>query len=274
MGKRREAGGGNPGRDRGDFENGAGRGQRGEQEPVGFAADPVGGGDGESGEYIKPEEILYAFTAGAVAGAAAEKRVLAIVAKWVAKFRFPQGVVFLRTRKGIYRSYLRTLREFKKNVPGRRFEPLSRSVVANLEEASSVNLGRQRIKTLSYAVDESDLSWALEFVTVSREYLPRIRECFAMPKRLPPHTRPDPAGRAAAVGSRETDRGRLSTGSCSGASEGEPPAVGTHRRNDENGRAACRRIGRRYARSAAPSTDANRREEEQRRGERKAVGRE
>jgi hypothetical protein len=183
MEERKKKGGGNP--ERGDG-NGAGRGHLGEQEPVGFAAVRVGGGNGGAGEFIKPEEILYAFTAGAVVVAAAGNRVLAIMAKWVAKLCFPSGTVFLRTRRGIYRSYVRTLREFKSKVPGRRFESVSRSVVANLEAVSSVNLGRQRIKTLSYAVEENELSWAVEFVTVSRENLPRIREHFAMPKRLPP----------------------------------------------------------------------------------------
>lgn len=184
MGERRKAGGGNPERGNG---YGAGRGHLQEQEPVGFAAVRVDGGEGEkgeSGEFIKPEEILYAFTAGAVRIDAAGRRVLAVVAKWVAKLCFPSGIVFLRTRKGIYRTYVRTLREFKRNVAGRRFEPVSRSVVANLEAVRSVDLGRQRVKTLSYAVEESELSWALELVTVSRKYLPRIRECFAMPRRL------------------------------------------------------------------------------------------
>jgi len=184
MGERRKAGGRNPERDNG---KGARRAHLGEREPIGFAAVRVDGGDGESVEVIKPEEILYAFTAGAVAVSAEGRRRPAIMAKWTPKLCFPSGTVFLRTRTGIYRSYLRTLQEFKRKVSARWFRSVSRSVVANLGAVSSINLGRQPIKTLSYAVDESELSWAVEFVTVSREYLREIREFFVMPTRFPAH---------------------------------------------------------------------------------------
>jgi hypothetical protein len=185
MGERRKTGGRNPERDNG---KGARRVHQGEQEPIGFAAVRVDGGDGESVESIKPEEILYAFTSGAVEVAAEGRRRLAIMAKWTTKLCFPSGTVFLRTRTGVYRSYLRTLRDFKRNVSARRFGSVSQSVVANLGAVSSINLAGQPIKTLSYAVDDSELSWVVEFVTVSREYLREIRERFVMPTRFPAHT--------------------------------------------------------------------------------------
>jgi hypothetical protein len=184
MGERRKAGGRNPERDNG---KGARRAHTGDWEPIGFGAVRVDGGNGESVEFIKPEEILYAFTAGAVAVAAVDRKKLAIMAKWTTKLCFPSGAVFLRTRTGIYRSYLRTLEEFKRTVSARRFRSVSRSVVANLGAVSSINLGGQPIKTLSYAVDGSEFSWMVEFVTVSRKYLREIREFFVMPKRFPAH---------------------------------------------------------------------------------------
>jgi hypothetical protein len=184
MSEGRKAGGRNGERDNGE---GARRAQLGEQEAIGFAAVRVDGGDGESVEFITSEEILYAFTAGAVEVAAGGRRRLAIIAKWTAKLCFPSGTVFFRTRTGIYRSYLRTLQEFKRNVSARRFRSVSRSVVANLGAVSSINLGRQPIKTLSYAFDGNELSWTVEFVTVSREYLREIREFFGMPTRFSAH---------------------------------------------------------------------------------------
>jgi hypothetical protein len=179
MGERRMAGGWDPERDNG---NGARRAESGDLDLIGFGAVRLDDGIGESGEIIKPDEILYAFTAGAVEVAAEGRRRQAIMAKWTKKLRFSPGTVFLRTRAGVYRSYLRTLREFKRKVSGRRFVSVSQSVVANLDAVNSVNLARERIKTLSYDVEESELSWAVEFVTVSREHLQRIRIRFAMPK--------------------------------------------------------------------------------------------
>jgi hypothetical protein len=47
----------------------------------------------------------------------------------------------------------------------------------------SISLGRHRIKTLSYAVEESEISWPIEFVVVGRDHLKRIRSRFVMPLR-------------------------------------------------------------------------------------------
>ena len=94
----------------------------------------------------------------------------------------------MRTRAGVYRSYLRTLREFKRKVSGRRFGSVSQSVVANLGKVNSINLARQRIKTLSYDVAESELSRPVEFVTVSSEHVQEIRDRFAMPRHPRAHT--------------------------------------------------------------------------------------
>ena len=140
-----------------------------------------GCGCGESEDHISPDEILYAFTAGAVEVAAHGRRRPAILAKWTKKLRFSPGWVFLSTRRGVFRSYLRTLREFKRRVSGRRFVRVGQSVVANLGEVNSSNLARQRIKTLRYDVEESEFSWSWELVTVSREQLQRVRDHFAMP---------------------------------------------------------------------------------------------
>ena len=170
-------------------EGGANGGRRkteggGPYEPdlVGFAAVRMDGASSGSEECIKPEEILFAFTLGAVR-AAGGARHPAIVAKWTAKLPFPRATVFLRTRTGIYRSYLRTLREFKSKVPAARFDVVSQSVVANLREVDSISLGRHRIKTLAYAVEESELSWPVELVVVGRDRLKRIRSRFGMPPR-------------------------------------------------------------------------------------------
>ena len=182
MGERRKAGRRNS---EGDNGKGAKRARMDEWEPIGFAAVRVIGGDGESVEFIKREEILYAFTAGAVGVASGGQRKLVIMAKWTTKRRFPAGAVFLRTRGGIYRSYVRTLKGFKDLVSARAFESVNRSVVANRGAVSSISLGAEPIKTLSYAVDETEFSWPVELVTVSRDYVPETRVFFHMPKRFP-----------------------------------------------------------------------------------------
>ena len=171
-----------------DNGNGARRVESGDRELIGFGAVRMDDGLGVPGVYVKPGEVLYAFTAGAVVVAADGRRRQAIMAKWTKKLCFSSGIVFLRTRTGIYRSYLRTLREFKGKVAGRRFDSVSRSVIANLGEVSSINLVGQRIKTLSYDVEESELSWTVEFVSVSREHLQRIRDRFAMPRHPRAHS--------------------------------------------------------------------------------------
>jgi hypothetical protein len=131
-----------------------------------------------------PEEILYAFTSGAVTDVTGGRRNLAIVGKWTSEFYFPSGIVFFRTRDGLYRSYVRALWKFARMVPAPGFEMVSKSVLANLRAVDSIDLGNQRIKTLSYAVEESEFSWPLELVVVRRDYLKRIRSCFAMPPRV------------------------------------------------------------------------------------------
>jgi hypothetical protein len=99
------------------------------------------------------------------------------VAKWASKLRFSPGVVYLRTRRGIYRSHVRTLREFRQMVSSD-FDVVGQSVVANLPEVAYVNLGRDKPRTLAYAVEESDPAWPLEIVVVKRSCLKRIRERF------------------------------------------------------------------------------------------------
>jgi hypothetical protein len=55
--------------------------------------------------------------------------------------------------------------------------------VANLREVDAIALGAQRIKTLAYAVEESELSWQFDLVVVGRDYLQQIRRRFGMPSR-------------------------------------------------------------------------------------------
>ncbi len=150
---------------------------------IGFCAVCLFGENAESEECIRPDRILFAFTPGAltVATDTEKGKKPPIVARWINKPHSPTGTVLLRTRTRVYRSHVRTLREFRCMVNSARFDRVSRSVVANLWEADSVSLGRQKHKTLSYAVEESDFSWPVEFVSVSRQYLSRIRRRFAMP---------------------------------------------------------------------------------------------
>jgi hypothetical protein len=148
---------------------------------IGFCAVCLFGANAESEECIRPDRILFAFTPGALKVAAEKGKKPSIVARWIDEPDFSTGTVFLRTRTRVYRSHLRTLREFRCMVNSAHFDRVSRSVVANLWEADSVSLGRQKHKMLSYDVEESEFSWPVEFVTVSRQYLRGIRRRFAMP---------------------------------------------------------------------------------------------
>ena len=179
MDARRKDGGANGERRK---ESGAWRAGPAEHELVGFGAVRIDGADGGSEECITPEEVLFAFTQGAVRTAGGQ-RSPAILARWAPKLSFPPATVFLRTRRGVYRSYLRTLREFKSKLPAAHWDVVSQSVVANLREVDSIGLGRQRIKTLAYAVEESELSWEFDFVVVGRDHLKRIRSRYGMPPR-------------------------------------------------------------------------------------------
>jgi len=180
MDERRNDGGANA--ERRD-EIGAWRAGTGEGDLVGFAAVRIDGAGSGSEECITPEEILFAFTRGAVRAAGGHRN-LAILAKWTPKLSFPPATVFLRTRRGLYRSHLRTLREFKSKMPAAHWGVVSQSVVANLREVDSIGLGpQQRAKTLAYAVEESELSWQFDFVVVGRGYVQQIRWRFGMPSR-------------------------------------------------------------------------------------------
>jgi hypothetical protein len=179
MDARRKDGGANGGR---RDESGAWRAGRGNSELIGFAAFRIDGAGSGSEECITPEEVLFAFTQGAVRAAGGQRNP-AIMAGWAPKLSFAPATVFLRTRRGLYRSHVRTLREFKSKMPAAQFDVVSQSVVANLREVDAIALGAQRIKTLAYAVEESELSWQFDLVVVGRDYLQQIRRRFGMPSR-------------------------------------------------------------------------------------------
>lgn len=171
-------------------ESGGSRARPVEDGLVGFGAVRMDGDGRGSEECIAPEDILFAFTQGAVRAPSEGRRNRAIVAGWTTKLSFPPATVFLRTRSGIYRSYLRTLREFKSKVPAARFDVVSQSVIANLRNVDFISLGRQRAKELSYSVEESEIAWPIEIVVVGRDHVKRIRSRFAMPAR--PRSDPQP----------------------------------------------------------------------------------
>jgi len=165
-------------RQQGQAPEGKGEGS-GQADLVAFSAHRVDGGDEARGVPIRPNAIQFAFTAGAVSPGASRPKQPSIVAKWAAKLQFLPGVVYLRTAEGVYRSRVRTLREFKQLVSND-FDTVSHSVVANLWAVDDVSLGREKAKTLVYAVEESVLAWPMEFVVVKRSYLKRIRERFGI----------------------------------------------------------------------------------------------
>jgi hypothetical protein len=154
-----------------------------EDELVGFAAVRIDADGPTSEELIAPEDILFAFTRGAIPAPPGGRRKPVIWAPWTAEFSFAQATVYLRTRNGIYRSYVRTLEEFKRKVPGVQFRSVGQSVVANLKKLHTVGLLRQQPPTLTYSVGESELGYLLETVVVGRAYVAGIRSCFAMPAR-------------------------------------------------------------------------------------------
>jgi hypothetical protein len=158
-------------------------GEHGDAVLVGFGAVRMDGDGCGSVECVAPEEILFAFTQGAVRAASVDGRRPAIVARWTPKLSFAPATVYLRTRAGIYRSYLRTLVEFKSRVSAARFDVVSQSVIANLSNVDAISLGRQRPRSISYDVEESELAWPLEIVIVGREFLKRIRSRFGIPTR-------------------------------------------------------------------------------------------
>jgi hypothetical protein len=178
----------------GRFEDGGGRTRVGKRALVGLYAvrvDWEDAEDGAPGECIDPDEILFAFTRGAVAVGIGGPRKPAILAKWARGLppeRFPKEKVFVRTRSGVFRTYLRTLEEFKRVMSSDRFEPVSKSVIANLCEVQEVNLMHQRERTLSYGVEVSEISWHLESVVVGRTQLGPVRKRYGMPRRVQGHS--------------------------------------------------------------------------------------
>ena len=170
-------------------------------------------------ERVATEDILFAFTSGAVGGPPGGRRHPAILAKWTPKFSFPQAVLFLRTRSGIYRSYLRTLEDFKRRVSVAQFDRVSQSVIANLTRVHSTDLTGQGTKTLTYAVEKSEIAWPFESVVIGRDYLNRIRWRFGIPPR--PRSIPRPPERPPANEfPARADDCHLSTESCGDTSEG------------------------------------------------------
>jgi len=164
-------------------ESGSRRASAGEGGLVGFAAVRLDGDGRGTEECIAPEDILFAFTQGAVRAPSEGRMSRAILAGWTKKLSFAPATVYLRTRSGIYRSYLRTLQEFKSKVPAALFDVVSKSVVANLPNVDLSSLGRQRTKELSYSVGESELAWPVETLVVGRAYVKWIRFRFGVPTR-------------------------------------------------------------------------------------------
>jgi len=162
---------------------GVGREGPGDGELVGFGAVRMDGDGCGSEECVAPEDILFAFTQGAVRAASEGGRSPTIVARWTTKLSFAPATVYLRTRTGVYRSYLRTLVEFKSKVSAARFDVVSQSVIANLSNVNAISLGRQRPRSISYDVEESEFAWPLEIVFVGRDFLTRIRSRFGIPTR-------------------------------------------------------------------------------------------
>ena len=150
---------------------------------VGFGAVRMDGDGSGSEECVAPEDILFAFTQGAVRAGSEGGRSPTIVARWTTKLTFAPATVYLRTRKSIYRSYLRTLVEFKSKVSAERFDVVSQSVIANLSNVDAIGLGRQRTRSISYDVEGSEFAWPLEIVIVGRDFLKRIRSRFGIPSR-------------------------------------------------------------------------------------------
>ncbi len=235
-------------------ECGGSRARPAEDELVGVGAVRMDG-DGRGSEVsIAPEDILFAFTQGAVRAPSEGGRNQAILAKWTAKHSFSPATVFLRTRSGIYRSYLRTLQEFKSKVPAAQFGVVSQSVIANLRNVDFISLGRQRVRTLSYAVEESEFSWPFDFVVVGRDHLKRIRARFGMPAR--PRANPYPPVHRHPA---RVDYWQLSTGSCANARSDGRPAVESH---DEARRAELRGRRQRVGSERRPPAAAGGKREE------------
>jgi hypothetical protein len=117
---------------------------------------------------IDVEEILYFFL-----GSAVTQRL--IDHAWQQQLRFQRDRVYLRTRKGVYVTRFRSLRQLQARLNAETFAPIHQSLLVNLKKIVVIDLDN-KLKQVIVALDEGKL----EALTVSRRFVKSLRFRFGL----------------------------------------------------------------------------------------------
>lgn len=119
---------------------------------------------------IPTGEILYFFSGSAPAQGI-------IHAPWVGQARFHADRIYAGTRKGIFRTHYRTLRELLEHLDPNAFSPIHKSLVVNLDRISVPDLRGKKKQVGILLADGSD------WLTVSRRHANALRSRLGYPER-------------------------------------------------------------------------------------------
>jgi hypothetical protein len=162
-------------------------------------------------EVIWVDEIFFAFQ-----GTYAARRLVG--ARWAKGNEFQEGRVYVRTETGVFPTTFRSIKDFRRHLPGH-FEPVNRGILVNMHHVRWSELFREHRKTLGFYFSDEDTGRNREWVVLSRRGARRVRDNRRMDaeharKRcaLPKRGRRVARGRGASVAA-GADGGRLEAGS-------------------------------------------------------------
>jgi hypothetical protein len=129
-------------------------------------------------EVIWVDEIFFAFQ-----GSQTARKLLG--AHWAQGGEFQEGRVYVRTQAGVFATTFRTIKDFRRHLPGH-FEPVNRGILVNMYHVHWTELFRERRKTLGFYFSDEDTGRNREWVALSRRGARRVREQLAAPARVRP----------------------------------------------------------------------------------------
>jgi hypothetical protein len=129
-------------------------------------------------EVIWVNEIFFAFQ-----GSEAARGLVG--ARWAKGNEFQEGRVYVRTEAGVFPTTFRTIKDFRRHLPGH-FESVNRGILVNMDHVRWTELFREHRKTLGFYFSDEDLGRQREYVVLSRRGARRVRERLAAPARVRP----------------------------------------------------------------------------------------
>jgi hypothetical protein len=129
-------------------------------------------------EVIWVDEIFFAFQ-----GSEAARKLVG--ARWAKGNQFQEGRVYVRTEAGVFPTTFRTIKDFRRHLPGH-FELVNRGILVNMDHVRWTELFREHRKTLGFYFSDGDIGRQREYVVLSRRGARRVRERLAAPARVRP----------------------------------------------------------------------------------------